>query len=89
MQHRKRRTKVRRFYIFAVAFSLEKLQKTSFSNPWFYPARGVIFEMHPAVFTVWCDSDTPASKKEEKSETVLLSSLTERRSGGFLFPFGD
>ena len=73
------------FMYFPLLFHLKSCKKTSFSKPWYCPARGVIFEMHPAVFTVWCDSDTPASKKRRKicNRASLFSYRAEKRRFSF------
>ena len=82
MQHRKRRTKVRRFCIFT-GFSLaEKLGKTLFSGNQFFHARGDISEMQQSTLADWCDLNTEAKKRIENKKAGRRSAPRVGENGG-------
>ena len=63
MQHRKRRTKVRRFHAFIATFQFKKLEKQDFSDNEFFSATGDILEMQQSTLADWCDLNTEAKKE--------------------------
>ena len=82
MQHRKRRTKVRRFRILIGFFVAKKLEKASFSKKQFFHARGDISEMQQSALMDWCDSNTEAKAqilKVQQKEASMAEQAAKRQ----------
>ena len=82
MQHRKRRTKVRRFRILIGFFVAKKLEKASFSKKQFFHARGDISEMQQSSLMDWCDSNTEAKAqilKVQQKEVSMAEQAAKRQ----------